>query len=187
MSPGPSAFAGCHTAQMSRIDAVLGDLARQPADVLVNAANSRLLGGGGVDGALHAAAGPALLAACRRVRAELWPDGLPVGEAVATEAGELPATWVIHTVAPNRHAGQTDESSLASCYTRCLDVAVGLGVTSIAFPAIGAGAYGWDAGTAARVAVAAVAAHPGVGQIRFVLFNQRLYDAFAAELARLGQ
>jgi O-acetyl-ADP-ribose deacetylase (regulator of RNase III) len=170
------------------IDAVLGDLTTEHADALVNAANSSLLGGGGVDGALHAAAGPALLAACRRVRAEQWPDGLPVGEAVATEAGKLPARWVIHTVGPNRNAGQTDEALLASCYTRSLDVALTLGAHTIAFPAVGAGVYGWDAETAARVAVGAVAAHPrtGIERTRFVLFSPRLYNAFAAELARLA-
>ncbi len=169
------------------IDAVLGDLTTEPADALVNAANSSLLGGGGVDGALHAAAGPALLEACRRVRAEQWPDGLPVGDAVATTAGNLPATWVIHTVGPNRNAGQSDESLLASCYTRSLDVAQQLGARTVAFPAVGAGVYGWDAQTAARVAVAAVAAHPrrGIGRVRFVLFSPRLLAAFTAELNAL--
>lgn len=167
------------------IDAVRGDLTTERADALVNAANSSLYGGGGVDGALHAAAGPALLAACREVRATRWPDGLPVGEAVATVAGLLPARWVIHTVGPNRNAGQTDERLLASCYTRSLDVAQDLGARTVALPAIGAGVYGWDAATAARVAVGAVAAHPrtGIERVRFVLFSERLLAAFAAELA----
>lgn len=167
------------------INAVRGDLTTERADALVNAANSSLYGGGGVDGALHAAAGPALLAACREVRATRWPDGLPVGEAVATAAGLLPARWVIHTVGPNRNAGQTDERLLASCYTRSLDVAQDLGARTVAFPAIGAGVYGWDAATAARVAVGAVAAHPrtGIERVRFVLFSERLLAAFAAELA----
>lgn len=167
------------------IDAVRGDLTTERADALVNAANSSLYGGGGVDGALHAAAGPTLLAACREVRATRWPDGLPVGEAVATVAGLLPARWVIHTVGPNRNAGQTDERLLASCYTRSLDVAQDLGARTVAFPAIGAGVYGWDAATAARVAVGAVAAHPrtGIERVRFVLFSERLLAAFAAELA----
>lgn len=167
------------------IDAVRGDLTTERADALVNAANSSLYGGGGVDGALHAAAGPALLAACREVRATRWPEGLPVGEAVATVAGLLPARWVIHTVGPNRNAGQTDERLLASCYTRSLDVAQDLGARTVAFPAIGAGVYGWDAATAARVAVGAVAAHPraGIERVRFVLFSERLLAAFAAELA----
>ncbi|MCA0305933.1 MAG: O-acetyl-ADP-ribose deacetylase [Actinobacteria bacterium] len=167
------------------IDAVRGDLTTERADALVNAANSSLYGGGGVDGALHAAAGPALLAACREERATRWPDGLPVGEAVATVAGLLPARWVIHTVGPNRNAGQTDERLLASCYTRSLDVAQDLRARTVAFPAIGAGVYGWDAATAARVAVGAVAAHPraGIERVRFVLFSERLLAAFAAELA----
>jgi O-acetyl-ADP-ribose deacetylase (regulator of RNase III) len=168
------------------IDAILGDLTVEPADALVNAANSTLLGGGGVDGALHAAAGPALLEACRKLRKSAWPAGLPVGEAVATVAGRLPAHWVIHTVGPNRNRGQDDEGLLASCYARSLDVACELGARTVALPAIGAGAYGWDAPTAARVAVTAVVAHPRgeIERVRFVLFSPRLYDAFAAELDR---
>lgn len=166
------------------IDAVLGDLTVEPADAVVNAANSSLLGGGGVDGALHAAAGPALLAECRKLRASRYPDGLGVGEAVATGAGRLPARWVIHTVGPDRRAGQTDEGQLAACYRNSLDVACALGATSVAFPAVGAGVYGWDAETAARVAVAAVLAHPrtGIERVRFVLFSGRLHRAFADEL-----
>jgi O-acetyl-ADP-ribose deacetylase (regulator of RNase III) len=166
------------------IDAILGDLTVEPADALVNAANSSLLGGGGVDGALHAAAGPALLAECRQVRAGQYPQGLPVGEAVATGAGRLPARWVIHTVGPNRNAGQTEETLLVACYRNSLDVATGLGARTVAFPAIGAGIYGWDAATAARVAVAAVLAHPrtGIERVRFVLFSERLHAAFAEEL-----
>lgn len=174
---------------MSVIEAVRGDLTVQRADALVNAANSTLLGGGGVDGALHAAAGPELLEACRRVRRTQYRDGLPVGEAVATEAGRLPARWVIHTVGPNRHHGQDDEALLAACYARSLDVATELGAHSIAFPAIGAGAYGWDRVTAARVAVRAVAGHPRVGieRVSFVLFNEPLLDAFRTELEGLQQ
>jgi len=166
------------------VDAILGDLTVEPADVLVNAANSSLLGGGGVDGALHAAAGAELLAECRRVRASQYPNGLPVGQAVATGAGLLPARWVIHTVGPNRNAGQTDESRLAACYTSSLDIARGLGATTVAFPAIGAGVYGWDAATAARVAVDAVLAHPrtGIARVRFVLFSRRLLQAFTEAL-----
>jgi len=170
------------------VDAILGDLTLQPADALVNAANSSLLGGGGVDGALHAAAGPQLLAECRRVRAEQYPDGLPVGQSVATGAGSLPARWVIHTVGPNRNAGQTDESLLAACYTTALDVAAGLGARTVAFPAIGAGVYGWDAATAARVAVDTVLAHPrtGIERVRFVLFSPRLLQSFTAALDAAG-
>lgn len=172
---------------MQIIDAVRGDLTREPADALVNAANSTLLGGGGVDGALHAAAGPSLLEACRAVRATQWPDGLPVGEAVATTAGLLPARWVIHTVGPNRHRGEVEESLLASCYQRSLDLAVALGAQTVAFPAIGAGAYGWDATTAARVAVMATASHPrtGIERVRFVLNNEPVHAAFVAALEAL--
>ena len=173
---------------MTTIEAVQGDLTREPVDAVVNAANSSLLGGGGVDGALHAAAGPALLAACREVRRTIWPGGLPVGEAVATPAGDLPCRWVIHTVGPNRHAGQTDEALLASCFTRSLDVAVQLGARSVAFPAVGAGVYGWSAEDAARIAVEAVARHPrpSIESVRFVLFGEATYAAFARRVAALA-
>jgi len=174
---------------MSVIEAIRGDLTVQHADALVNAANSSLLGGGGVDGALHTAAGPALMAACRRLRAEQLPEGLPVGQAVATEAGLLPARWVIHTVGPNRHAGQLDPELLAACYTHSLDLAVRLGARSIAFPAIGAGAYGWDTATAAQIAVGAAKRHPrtGLDLVRFVLFSDALLAAFRAELDRVNR
>jgi O-acetyl-ADP-ribose deacetylase (regulator of RNase III) len=138
------------------IQAVQGDLTRERVDALVNAANSTLLGGGGVDGALHAAAGPALLEECRRVREAAYPDGLPVGGAVATGAGQLAARWVIHTVGPSWNRGQRDPAQLASCFTRSLDVAAEVGARSVAFPAISAGAYGWAMGTVADVAARAV-------------------------------
>ena len=134
---------------------------------------------------IDAAAGPALLSACREVRRRLYPDGLPVGDAVATDAFELPCRWVIHTVGPNAHRGQTDPALLASCFTRSLDVAAGLGATSIAFPAISAGAYGWQAAEVAGIAVDALRSHPasGLDRIRFVLFGDRLLDAFRHALA----
>src|SRR5690554_4056722 len=159
-----------------RIEAVPGDITTQEVDAIVNAANSSLLGGGGVDGAIHRAAGPALLAECRELRRTRLPDGLPVGDAVATGAGNLPARWVIHTVGPNRHAGQTDPALLASCFTRSLDVAADLGARSVALPAVSAGVYGWAADDVARVAVEAVRAWgaPGdapVRSVRFVLFH----------------
>ncbi|MDM8086233.1 O-acetyl-ADP-ribose deacetylase [Cellulomonas cellasea] len=172
-----------------RIEAMLGDLTTQDVDVVVNAANSSLLGGGGVDGALHAAAGPALLAACRQVRREAWPDGLPTGEAVATPAGRLPARWVVHTVGPNAHAGQRDPALLASCFTRSLDVAAGLGAASVAFPAVSAGVYGWPMAQVADVAVAAVrgwrSPEPGrrPALVRFVLVSP---DALAEFERALG-
>ena len=128
-----------------RIEIVEGDITGRPVDAVVNAANSSLLGGGGVDGAIHRAAGPELLAACRELRATTLQDGLPVGAAVVTPGFGLPAQWVIHTVGPNRHAGQTNPALLASCFTESLRIAEGLGVRSLAFPAVSAGVYGWDA------------------------------------------
>lgn len=170
-----------------RITAERGDLTEARVDAVVNAANPTLLGGGGVDGALHAAAGPELLEECRRVRAARWHDGLPVGEAVATGAGRLPARWVIHTVGPNRHRGQTDPALLASCFTRSLQVAQDLGATSVAFPAVSAGVYGWAAAEVADVAVATVreaAEHvPGVEQVHFVLFSAAILAEFERALA----
>lgn len=169
---------------MSTVEAVTADITTEAVDAIVNAANATLLGGGGVDGAIHAAAGPRLLEACRRLRRTSWPDGLPVGEAVATEGFDLPCRWVIHTVGPNAHRGQTDPALLASCFTRSLDVAVDLGAASIAFPAVSAGAYGWSADDVARIAVAAVREHPktGIDLVRFVLFGDRLHRSFLAAL-----
>ncbi len=169
---------------MTTIEAVQGDITAERVDAIVNAANSSLLGGGGVDGAIHAAAGPRLLEACRRLRRTDWRDGLPVGEAVATDAFDLPCRWVIHTVGPNAHRGQTDPKLLASCFRRSVDVAAGLGAESIAFPAISAGAYGWDAADVARIAVETVRGHQasGIDRIRFVLFGNRLLESFRAAL-----
>src|SRR5690606_28303823 len=104
---------------MVTITAVLGDITQQRVDAIVNAANRRMRGGGGVDGAIHRAGGPEVLADCKR----RFPDGLAVGDAGWTSAGQMPARWIIHTVGPNRHAGQTDPELLASCYRRCLEVA----------------------------------------------------------------
>jgi O-acetyl-ADP-ribose deacetylase (regulator of RNase III) len=147
---------------MATIEAVLGDITTQAVDAIVNAANSALLGGGGVDGAIHAAAGPRLLAECRELRRTSLPDGLPVGEAVATGAGDLAARWVIHTVGPNRHRGETDPDLLASCFRRSLQVARAVGASSVAFPAVSAGIYGWDPAEVAQVAVGAVRSELGV-------------------------
>ena len=167
-----------------RIEAVLGDITTQDVDVVVNAANSSLLGGGGVDGAIHAAAGPELLAACRELRRTVLPAGLPVGDAVATPAFRLPARWVVHTVGPNRHAGQTDPALLASCFARSLDVAAELGAASVAFPAVSAGVYGWAVQDVARIAVETVRGRePGpVALARFVLFSPDALHAFRTAL-----
>lgn len=166
----------------------IGDLTRVGTDAVVNAANSRLLGGGGVDGAIHAAAGPRLLEACRRLRKTTHRDGLAVGDAVATPAFDLPASWVIHTVGPNLHRGQDDPTLLASCFAQSLDVAGELGVRSVAFPAISAGAYGWPMPDVARVAVltchAWFAGHPEASptDLRFVVLDERVRDVFATAL-----
>lgn len=170
--------------EVATLEAVLGDITTERVDALVNAANSSLLGGGGVDGAIHAAAGPRLLQECRRLRETTYRGGLDVGDAVATGAGDLAARWVIHTVGPNRHRGQTDPALLASCFTRSLTVAREVGARSVAFPAVGAGVYGWDGREVARIAVGAVREDDpgGVELVRFVLFSQRLLDAFDAAL-----
>lgn len=171
-----------------RIEAVQGDITTEQVDAIVNAANSSLLGGGGVDGAIHRAAGPALLAECRRVRQEEYPDGLPTGRAVATGAGDLAARWVIHTVGPDRHRGQTDPALLASCFTESMRVAAALGASSAAFPAISAGVYGWDVEEVASTAVGAVRGlsdDGGAGSVelvRFVLFSPDALAAFEAQL-----
>lgn len=135
----------------------VGDLTRHDVDALVNAANATLLGGGGVDGAIHRAGGPAILEACRAIRASRWPDGLPTGEAVITPGGNLAARYVIHTVGPvyGRHDGREPEL-LANCYRNALTLAAGNGLASLAFPAISTGVYGYPADEAAQVASTAL-------------------------------
>lgn len=140
------------------IEAVQGDITTQRVDAIVNAANSSLLGGGGVDGAIHRAAGPRLLEACRHLRESSLPDGLAVGSAVATPGFDLPAAWVIHTVGPNRHAGQTDPALLRSAFDSSLETAEELGCASVAIPAVSAGVYGWEGREVARIAVEAARA-----------------------------
>ena len=170
----------------TRIEAVGGDITAQDVDAIVNAANSSLLGGGGVDGAIHRAAGPALLVECREVRRTAYPQGLPVGQAVATGAGNLPARFVIHTVGPNRHAGQTDPALLASCFETSLAEAVRVRARTVAFPAVSAGVYGWAAEDVARIAVGTVRRSAHVGSldlVRFVLFGDPVLAAFVAALA----
>lgn len=166
-----------------------GDITASTADVIVNAANSSLLGGGGVDGAIHRAAGPGLLAACRELRSTLLPAGLPTGESVATEGFELPARWVVHTVGPNAAAGETDPELLRSCFRTALAAAEELGAESIAFPAVSAGVYGWDPETVADVGLREVAAHtPGtLKRAEFVLFNDRLAEIFRRRYEQLEQ
>jgi O-acetyl-ADP-ribose deacetylase (regulator of RNase III) len=167
-----------------RIALVLGDITEQDVDAVVNAANSSLMGGGGVDGAIHRRGGPAILEECKRIRKERWPDGLPTGEAVATTGGRLPARWVIHTVGPV-YAKQEDRSGLlASCHTSSLRVADEVGARSVAFPAISTGVYGYPVEEAAPVALRAVReAQTEVAEARFVLFDEETYRAFERSLA----
>lgn len=180
---------GLHNDGMVAVTVVRGDITEQQVDAVVNAANSELLGGGGVDGAIHRRGGPAILAECRRLRATEYPRGLPTGQAVATTAGELPARWVIHTVGPVWSA-RGDRAVqlaplLASCYRESLRVADELGTRSVAFPAISTGAYRWPMDDAARIAVTTVReSSAAVEEVRFVLFDAAAYDAFSARLAR---
>ncbi|ANS69054.1 hypothetical protein SLINC_6830 [Streptomyces lincolnensis] len=168
---------------MTALTLTQGDITRVSADAIVNAANSSLLGGGGVDGAIHRRGGPAILADCRRLRAGHYGKGLPTGQAVATTAGELDARWVIHTVGP-RYSQQEDRSELlASCYRASLRVADELGARTVAFPAVSAGIYGWPMDDAARIAVETVrSTRTAVEEVRFVLFDERSHEAFAARL-----
>ena len=168
-----------------RIVLVLGDITEQSADALVNAANSTLMGGGGVDGAIHRKGGPEILAACRRLRAERYPDGLPAGQAAATPAGRLRARWVIHTVGPVYSSGEDRSALLRSCHVESLRIADALGCQTVAFPAISAGVYGYPLDLAARLAIRAVqTAETRVAEVRFVLFNPPAYSAFEGALAR---
>jgi len=163
------------------IELVRGDITEQQVDAVVNAANSSLLGGGGVDGAIHRRGGPEILAECKRIRAERYPDGLPTGQAIATTAGRLPARWVIHTVGPVWSKHDDRSALLESCYRESLRVADELGAASVAFPAVSAGIYGWPMDDAARIAVETVrAADTSVALVRFVLFGDDAYRAFAA-------
>lgn len=160
-------------AVMTAITLVQGDITRQSADAIVNAANSSLLGGGGVDGAIHRRGGPAILADCRRLRASHYGKGLPTGRAVATTAGELDARWVIHTVGPVFSREEDRSEILASCYRESLKVAEELGARTVAFPAVSAGIYGWPMDDAARIAVETVrATRTAVEEVTFVLFDE---------------
>lgn len=165
------------------VQLVLGDITEQQVDAIVNAANPSLLGGGGVDGAIHRRGGPTILDECRALRAAHLADGLPTGQAVATTAGELPARWVIHTVGPVFARSDDRSHLLESAYRESLRVADQIGAKTVAFPAISAGVYGWPADDAARIAISTVlSTKTDVAEVRFVLFSQPMYDQFAAAL-----
>jgi O-acetyl-ADP-ribose deacetylase (regulator of RNase III) len=163
----------------AQIILVPGDITEQHVDAVVNAANSSLLGGGGVDGAIHRQGGPAILAQCQVLRAGRYRDGLPIGQAVATTAGDLPAHWVIHTVGPVYAESEDRSELLVSCYRESLRVADELGAQTVAFPAVSAGVYGWPLADAARIALTTVASTPtSVREARFVLFNDTVLKTF---------
>lgn len=164
-----------------------GDITAQQVDAIVNAANSSLLGGGGVDGAIHRRGGPQILAECRALRASKYGRGLPTGQAVATTAGKLPASWVIHTVGPVFSADEDRSALLADCHRNSLLVAAELGARSIAFPAISTGVYRWPIDDAALIALRAVTqAATHVPDIRFVLFDDTALTAFRKAADSLG-
>lgn len=161
------------------ITIIRADVTTQDVDAVVNAANNAMRGGGGVDGAIHRAGGPEVLADCRR----RFPRGLATGSAGWTTAGAMKARWVIHVVGPNYSAGQTDRTLLVSCYANALAVADDIGARTLAFPLVSAGIYGWPLDDAARVAVETLRRTPcAVEQARLVAFGQASYDALTAAM-----
>jgi O-acetyl-ADP-ribose deacetylase (regulator of RNase III) len=162
-----------------RLTVVQGDITAQQVDAVVNAANSRMRGGGGVDGAIHRAGGPAVLEDC----IARFPDGLPTGQAGWTTAGALPARWVIHVVGPNHAAGQRDRGLLTSCYANALRVADELGARTVAFPLVSAGIYGWPKDDAIAAAIETLRGTPtGVEEARLVAYDGSTYERIRAAL-----
>lgn len=167
-----------------QITAVQGDITRQHVDAVVNAANNAMRGGGGVDGAIHRAGGPAILEDC----VARFPDGLATGDAGWTTAGELPARWVIHVVGPNHAAGQTDRGLLLSCYRRALEVADELGARTVAFPLVSAGIYGWPKDDAIAAAVEVLrSATTSVEEARLVAFDAATYEEVDVAIGYSGE
>lgn len=159
------------------IDVVRGDITSLDVDAVINAANSSLLGGGGVDGAIHRAGGPEILEACRELRRTTLPDGLPTGQAVATTAGRMPARWVIHTVGPVYASGKDQSPVLRACYTNSLAEADRVGARTVAFPLISAGAYGWPRSDAVDQAVQAIrSVDTTVSAATLVAFDEAVAD-----------
>lgn len=160
-----------------RLTVVRGDITTQEVDAVVNAASRRMRGGGGVDGAIHRAGGPEILEDCRR----RFPDGLATGLAGWTTAGRMPARWVIHVVGPNHDAGEQDRSLLTSCYRNALAVADELGATTVAFPLVSAGIYGWPKQDAVAAAVETLGStSTSVEEARMVAFDRAAYDLISA-------
>jgi O-acetyl-ADP-ribose deacetylase (regulator of RNase III) len=168
-----------------QITLVLGDITEQDVDAVVNAANSSLMGGGGVDGAIHRRGGASILAECKELRAKDWPDGLPTGKAAVTTGGNLAARWVIHVVGPVYAKSENRSHLLESCYREALRCADEIGARSLALPAVSAGIYGWPMDDAARIAVTTVRSTVSeLEHARFVLFSQDAYDAFGEAMKR---
>lgn len=180
-----------HRIGKTRLVLVRGDITEQEVDAVVNAANSTLLGGGGVDGAIHRRGGPAILEECREIRRTRYPDGLPTGEAVTTTAGELPARRVIHTVGPVWGGGGSEEAELLeAAYRNSLERAREDGLRTIAFPSISTGAYGYPTDLAAEVALRTVTttieANPeAFDEVRFVLFSESDLETYRDALAKI--
>jgi len=162
------------------ITAVHGDITEQRVDAIVNAANRRMRGGGGVDGAIHRAGGPAVLADCER----RFPRGLATGDAGWTTAGDLPARWVIHVVGPDHRAGETDRGLLLSCYSRALEVADDVGARTLAFPLVSAGIYGWPKEDAIACALETLRSASGrcVEEARIVAYDAGTFAMVRAAL-----
>lgn len=166
-----------------RVTIKLGDITREAVDAVVNAANGSLLGGGGVDGAIHRAGGPGILAACKEIRATHYPEGLPTGEAVITTAGRMPARYVIHTVGPVYQGGNSGEAGkLANCYRNAIGIAAERKLATLAFPAISTGVYGYPTAQAAAVSSQAIEraldAHPSIREVRLVFFQESDAETF---------
>ncbi|MCC5579659.1 O-acetyl-ADP-ribose deacetylase [Microtetraspora sp. AC03309] len=170
-----------------KLTLVQGDITEQRVDAIVNAANSSLLGGGGVDGAIHRKGGPEILEECRALRASRYGGGLPAGQAVSTTAGRLPARWVIHTVGPVYSRSEDRSHLLASCYRESLKVADALGAATVAFPAVSTGVYRWPMDDAARISVTTVLRSGStIDEARFVLFDFAAYEIFDRVLQEFG-
>jgi len=174
----------------TRVRLVQGDITDQDVDVVVNAANSSLMGGGGVDGAIHRQGGPAILEECKRIRQKEWPSGLPAGEAVITTGGSLKARHVIHTVGPVWSGGRSGEAAtLAECYSNSLRIAAQKRLRTVAFPSISTGAYGYPVREASRVALTAVRSHVAIvgapAEVTFVLYSENDFKTYMETLDEL--
>jgi O-acetyl-ADP-ribose deacetylase (regulator of RNase III) len=189
MSP-PSSEPVRATFGETRLTLVQGNIVKEEVDAVVNAANSSLMGGGGVDGAIHRAGGPEILEECKKIREKR--GRLPAGQAVSTTAGKMPARWVIHTVGPVWDGGaKGEEEALASCYRESIRVARGLGARTVAFPSISTGAYRYPVELASETALGAVreslSSGPALDEVRFVLFDETTFNAYKESLKKLTE